>query len=114
MDKINPDHVMGNRSGTYEKVQGYDVLETGKSGLYLPIIPTGSESTYSVFEDGQFTPISKEEAYKYLRPIKDIPSAVDKPPIKQLIIDKIAKISGGGNIWINHNFKGKYLGPGEV
>ena len=44
MDRVNPEHEMGQRRGTYDKVEGFEVLEMGKSGLYLPIIPTGSES----------------------------------------------------------------------
>jgi hypothetical protein len=111
MDRVNPEHVMGQRSGTYDKVQGFEVLEMGKSGLYLPIIPTGSESTYSVLEDGNWRPISKEEAYKYMPPQRESePSAVQ---MRALIVDRIYKIKSGGHEWSNPHFKFKYLGPGQ-
>jgi hypothetical protein len=113
VERKNPEHVMGQRSGTYEKVQGYDVLETGKSGLYLPIIPSGSESTYSVLEDGVWSPISKDEVYQYLRPVSPS-SGGSGVNFRPLIIDKVAKLTGGGNVWTNPNFKGKYMGPGQA
>ena len=116
MDRVDPEHVHGKRSGTYEKVQGYDVLETGKSGLYLPIIPTGSEYQYVVDNNGNMEVIDKETAKKYLRPMS--PSTVSaieagKPSFRPLIIDKVAKITGGGSVWKNPNFKGVYMGPGS-
>lgn len=117
MDRVDPEHIAGKRSGNYEKVQGYDVLETGKSGLYLPIIPTGSEYHYVVDNNGNMEVIDKETVKKYLRPIS--PSTVSaieagKPQFRPLIIDKVAKISGGGNVWKNPNFKGVYMGPGST
>ena len=112
MEKANPEHVMGQRSGSYEKVQGYDVLEQGKSGLYLPIIPTGSNAKYTVFEGGKHVPIDYEDVKKYLRPVSSSMGGDDnKPKFRPLIVDKIYRISGGGNIWVNPNFKGQYMGP---
>jgi len=109
MDRVNPEHVMGQRSGIYDKVTGFEVLEMGKSGLYLPIIPTGSESTYSVLgEDGNWSPISKDEAFRYMPPPR--PSSGGVVPIRQLIVDRIFKIKSGGNEWVNPHFKYKYLG----
>jgi hypothetical protein len=100
------------RRGVYDKIQGYEVLETGKSGLYLPIIPTGSEATYSVLVDGQPVGISKEEIAKYLRPMNQPYAPITFRP---LIIDKVIKLTGGKNVWINPNFKGpRYLGIGEI
>lgn len=115
MDKINPDHVMGKRSGTFEKIQGYNVLESGKSGLYLPIIPTGSEYEYIINTDGESKPIDKETVKKYFRPSPP-PSSNNptKSEFRLLIVDKIAKITGGGNIWINPNFKDEYKGVGKL
>jgi hypothetical protein len=111
MDRVNPDHEMGQRSGTYDKVEGFEVLEMGKSGLYLPIIPTGSDSTYSILENGQWSPISKEEAYKYMPKASEAnPNAV---PMRALIVDRIYKIKSGGHEWTNPNFKLKYLGQGQ-
>lgn len=114
MEKINPEHEMGKRSGTFEKVQGYDVLESGKSGLYLPIIPTGSEYEYVVTEDGDSRPIDKEEVKKYLRPVSPSFNNPSKSEFRLLIVDKIAKITGGGNVWVNPNFKGSYQGIGKI
>ena len=113
VERTNPEHEMGQRSGSFERVQGYDVLETGKSGLYLPIIPTGTESSYSVFDENGWNPISKDEVYQYLRPVSPS-SGGSGVNFRPLIIDKVAKLTGGGNVWNNPNFKGKYLGPGTV
>jgi cephalosporin-C deacetylase-like acetyl esterase len=41
MEKVDPEYVVGQRSGTYEKVQGYDVLESGKSGLRIAGVVSG-------------------------------------------------------------------------
>lgn len=109
IERNNPEHEIGKRSGNYEKVQGYEPLENGKSGLYLPIIPTGSESTYTVLENGQFIPIDKEEVKKYLRPSGPSQSA-SGVNFRPLIIDKVYKLTGGGNEWVNPNFKGQYMG----
>jgi len=78
--------------------------------MYLPIIPTGSEYKY-VGIDGQ--EISKEELKPYLKPSGPYTpsSGVD---FRLLIIDKIAKITGGGNEWVNPDFKGEYKGLGSI
>ena len=111
-EKNGMEHTPGKRSGTFEKVDGYNMLESGKSGLYLPIIPTGSESSYSVLENGQWMPIAKEEVYKYLPPRTDSSSSF-KPEFRALIVDRIAKIKAGGNEWSNPGFIYEYLGPGK-
>jgi hypothetical protein len=104
---------MGKRSGEFEKVEGYDVLEKKGDNTYLPIMPTGSEASYSVLENGEFKPIDKEMVKKYLRPsgASSGDSGVD---FRLLIVDKIAKLTGGGNVWINPNFKGSYMGIGSL
>lgn len=112
VERENPEHEMGQRSGTYEKIDGYDMLEQGKSGLYLPIIPTGSESTYSISEDGKsHEPISYEEIKPYMKEYK--PSTGGSGvKFRPLIVDRIAKIKAGGNEWNNPNFVfGNYIGP---
>ena len=110
MAKINPDHVMKQRSGTYEKVQGFNVLEMGKSGLYLPVVPTGSDSVYGVMgEDGKLQVIPKEEAYKYMPPAREVNASA--PPVRQLIVDRIFMIKAGGNVWKNPHFIYEYVGP---
>jgi hypothetical protein len=104
----------GQRRGTYERLEGFDMLETGKSGLYLPIYPTGSEYVFAVMDGGKFVEFPKEEAKKYLKPSDGSAFNPDTVPVRQLIIDKIAKITGGGNVWINPNFKGSYMGVGSL
>ena len=52
----------GKRSGEFERLEDFNMLETGKNGLYLPIIPTGSEYEYAVMDNNKFVPISKDEA----------------------------------------------------
>ena len=110
--RVNPEHEFGQRSGTYDKVEGFKVTEMGKSGLYLPIIPTGSESSYSVMDNGQFQPIDKEEAKKYLPPYRG--ASASGVEYRQLIVDRIAMIKSGGNEWANPHFKFQYMGPGKV
>jgi len=113
VERKNPEHEMGQRSGTFEKIDGYDMLEKKGDAMYLPIIPTGSEASYTVMEDGEMKPIDKEQVYKYLRPSKPSSSGsgVD---FRLLIVDKIAMLTGGGNKWINPNFKGSYMGAGNI
>ncbi len=107
--KQNPEHEFKDRKGNYEKVQGFDVLEMGKSGLYLPIIPIASKSTYSIKnDDGSWQEVNFEDVKQYFpepRPKRDT------PPTKQLIVDRIARISAKGNVWTNPHFIYKYLGP---
>jgi hypothetical protein len=117
MAKKNPEYAeqeRGDRRGQYEKVAGFDYLEMGKSGLYLPIMPTETKSTYSVKEpNGENKIVSYEDLKLYLKP----PSSSSGSGIKylQLIVDNIAKISAGGNTWVNPNFKhDEYLGPGTI
>lgn len=113
VERVNPEHEFGQRSGTYDKVEGFKVTEMGKSGLYLPIIPTGSESSYSVMdESGQWQAIDKEEAKKYLPPYRG--GSASGVEYRQLIVDRIAMIKSGGNEWANPHFKFQYMGPGKV
>lgn len=107
--RVNPEHEFGQRSGTYDKVEGFKVTEMGKSGLYLPILPTGSEANYSIMEDGQWSQIDKEEVRKYLPPYRG--ASASGVEYRQLIVDRIAMIKSGGNEWMNPYFKLKYLGP---
>jgi hypothetical protein len=113
VERTNQEHEMGKRSGEFEKVEGYEMLEKKGDSTYLPIMPTGSEASYSVLENGEFKPIDKELVKKYLRPSKPSTggSGVD---FRLLIVDKIAKLTGGGNVWINPNFKGSYMGAGSL
>jgi hypothetical protein len=110
MKRVNPDHEFGKRSGTYDKVEGFKVTEMGKSGLYLPILPTDSKATYSIMDNGQWSVVEKDAIRKYLPQ----GSYVSSVPYRQLIVDRIAMIKSGGNEWVNPHFKFKYLGPGKV
>jgi hypothetical protein len=109
-ERTNPEHVMGQRSGEYEKVEGYDMLEKKGDKFYLPIIPTGSEYKFITI-DGQ--EISKEELKPFLKP-SGAPSPSSGVDFRLLIVDKIAKITGGGNEWVNPDFKGDYMGMGSI
>ena len=107
LERDNPDYEIGARSGTYEKQQGYEMLENGKSGLYLPVMPLQQEAAYSV--DG--SPISKEELIPYFKPSRPYtPSSGQQ--FRALIVDKIYAINSGGNTWQNpHYTMGPYVGP---
>ena len=102
-EKSGEQHVPGERSGDYEKVQGYSVIETGKNGLYFPVLPKNQKTiSYSVLDDsGARNEISKEEAIKYIPQRKQYDAPVQ---YRQLIVDRISKISAGGNTWDNPNF----------
>lgn len=112
-ERSNPEYVLGQRRGEYEKVEGYDVLEKKGDRLYLPIIPTGSEYKLYVMDGGEMTEISKEEAKQYLKPSGPYgsPSGVD---FRLLAVDNIIKLAGGGNQWVNSEFKGQWGGIGEI
>lgn len=117
MERIDPDYVTGQRSGNFEKIDGYKVLEKGPNGLYFPILPTGSEYKLFVDNDGKIEEIEKEKVQKFLKPASPSASKIasgDKAAFRLLMLDKIVKITGGGNVWINPNFKGEYKGLGSV
>lgn len=112
-ERTSPEHIMGQRSGEFEKVEGYDMLEKKGDKTYLPIIPTGSEYKYMFMDGGEMREISKEELKPFLRPSgSSAPSSgVD---FRLLILDKIVKITGGGNEWVNSDFSGEYRGLGSI
>jgi len=102
----NPEHEMGKRSGSFEKVQGYDVLETGKNGLYLPIIPLNlGKSTvgYLIMNNGQLQPIDIETIKPYFKPSRDYQPA-SGTDFRLLMVDRIKKIKAGGKDWNNPYF----------
>jgi hypothetical protein len=107
------DYTPGKRSGTYEKAEGYDMVEKGKSGLYLPIMITGSEYVITeVNENGEHHIVEKNDIKKYLKQT-DYSSSSGIDNKRQLILAKTHKITGGGNVWINTGINEKYMGPGE-
>jgi hypothetical protein len=84
------------------------LLREGGS-MYLPMILTGF--SYSILEDGEMKRINYFEVEKYLHPRSSGGSGVE---FCLLIIDKIAMLTGGGNKWVNSNFRGKYMGIGNI
>jgi hypothetical protein len=114
MNRINPNYVVGSKSGNYTPVEGYDMLEKGKNGLYFPIIPTGSEYVY-VICDGGCRVADKSEVKPFFKDVgKSYWSEEGKAPIRQLIVDRSVKITGGGHEWINDKIKSKWLGIGSI
>ena len=112
VERTNPQHEFGKRRGEYEKIEGYTMLESGKSGEYLPIIPTGSEAVYTIYENGNWKPVDYLSIKKYLK--EPSPSTFNPPSgvrPRQLILDKTFMITGAGNTWKNPSFPYKYLGP---
>ena len=107
VERTNPEHEFGKRSGTFEKVEGYEVLETGKNGIYLPIIPTNignSSKGYLYKEDnGAAKDISIEEIKPYLKPPSSY-SPASGTNFRLLMVDRISKINAGGNTWENPHF----------
>ena len=111
VERDAPEHEMGKRSGTFEKVEGYSVVESGKNGLYLPILPLGNKATYSTNDNGTWKVVDKEEIRKYLPTSK--PSApASGVAFRLLKLDNIYMLRGGGNEWVNPNFQLKYSGAG--
>jgi hypothetical protein len=108
-DRNNPEHEMGKRSGTFEKVQGYDVLESGKNGLYLPIIPLNlGKSTvgYLIMNDGgSLERIDPETIKQYFKPAYAPPAS--GTDFRLLMVDRISKIKAGGKDWNNPYFEFK-------
>jgi hypothetical protein len=115
MKRINPDYVVGPKSGNYKPVQGYDMLESGKNGLYFPIVPTGTEYVYVICGASGCKVASKNEVKPFFKETnKSYWSAEGKAPFRQLIVDRAVKITGGGHEWVNDKIKSKWLGIGNV
>jgi hypothetical protein len=115
MKRINPDYVVEPKSGNYKPVQGYDMLESGKNGLYFPIVPTGTEYVYVICGASGCKVASKNEVKPFFKETnKSYWSAEGKAPFRQLIVDRAVKITGGGHEWVNDKIKGKWLGIGNV
>jgi len=114
MKRINPNYVVGAKSGNYKPVDGYDMLEEGKNGLYFPIIPTGTEYVY-VICNGPCRVADKNEVKPFFKETnKSYWSEEGKAPFRQLIVDRAVKITGGGHELINDKLKSKWLGIGNV
>lgn len=110
IERTNPDYVsQSERKGNYEKVQGFEgLLETGKSGLYMPIIPKSEISKYFVEENGIWTEKPYEEISKYIAKPSSY-SGGSGVKYKQLLVDRIYKLAAKGNTFNNPNFMYKDL-----
>lgn len=108
VERTNPDHEFGQRRGTYEKLDGFKVTETGKSGLYLSIVPKGSfDAKYGIQTDNGYEDISKDEFQSYLPQTNYKPSSSGQD-FRPLIVDRIYKIKAGGNEWVNPHYTYKW------
>jgi len=121
----NPEWIIQQRKGEFEKVQGYKVLEFDKSGnLVLPIIPTKVISSVikvldengNIKEEISMAQI-KEKYGEFFRPSFFEPKANSGSGIdfRLLKVDNISKIAAGGKVWINPHFKYKeYLTSSSI
>lgn len=106
--RVNPDYEFKGQKALYEKVNGSDILVTGKNGLYLPILPLKSESSYKLeFKDGLMLTVLFEEVKKYMPEVKERTEGV--PIVNQLLVSRISKIESEINFWINYDFEYKGL-----
>ena len=106
--RINPDYEFKGQKALFEKVSGSDILLTGKNGLYLPILPLNSESSYKLqFKDGIMFTVLFEEIKKYMPETKERPEGI--PIFNQLLVSRISKIESEINFWINYEFEYKDL-----
>lgn len=114
----NPEWIVQQRKGEYEKVQGYNVLEFDKGGnLVLPIIPTKvlSSIVKVIGDDGNIVEEMSNEQIKnkyaeYFKPSFINPKPYEGGsgvPFRLLKLDSIARIAAGGKVWVNPHFKFK-------
>lgn len=112
----NPEYVVQQRKGGYEKIQGYNILEFDKSGnLVLPIIPLESRYVIVVMGDGgvqdkfQRTYELQEKYGQFFIPsfFGERGAPASGTEFRALKVDSISRISAGGAVWDNPNFKYK-------
>lgn len=106
IEKKNPEWEIQKRSGNYEKVDGFSVLEFGKDGkLILPIAdPIVKYSSYIYYDGNELKLITKEELTPYLPERKPYESA-SGVSFRNLNVDRVYKLSAGNAKWINSSFK---------
>jgi len=112
-EKTGDDYEVGARNSGYKDVEGYNMLLSGKSGLYFPIVlddfRTDQNSNYALMNDaGNYEVVSKEEIQKYLKPVSGTSTFVD---YRSLIVQRVFQIRAGGRTFINSEFPYEYLGP---
>lgn len=104
----NPDYEFKGQKAVYEKVSGSDILVSGKNGLYLPILPLKSDSSYKLqFNDGLMFTVLFEEIKKFMPETKERTEGI--PVFNQLLVSRISKIESEINFWINYEFEYKDL-----
>lgn len=111
-EKTENDYEVGPRQSSYSDVEGYNMLLSGKSGLYFPIVlekpETDQSSNYMILNDaGGYDVVSKDEIRKYLPVIKSS-TYVD---YRSLIVQRVYRIKAGKRIFDNPEFPYEYLGP---
>lgn len=109
VQKLNPDYEFKGRKGVFGKPEGYKNVEIGKNGLYLPIIPKKTESKYILKTGKGVKEVNLSDYQKYLPP----PSSGERvvpSEFRNLLVDRVYRISAGGHVWKNPNFEFKELG----
>lgn len=115
MLKINPDYEFSPRRGKYENVEGFSMVKTGKNGLYFEVVPSSSESVYTIIDDsGQHEIVEYADIQKYLPPKSPSKTSDEnKVEFRILLVDRTYKIKAGGADWVNPHFVFDYFGPGK-
>lgn len=114
----NPEWVVQKRNGEYQKVQGYNVLETDKNGnLGLPIVPLETKSKILFVGDGgSIHEIDKTQLLTWARASgfeeffipsfwKEYEPSGSGIDYRALKLDSIYRIAAGGAEWRNPHFK---------
>ena len=108
--KNNPDYEFTGKKTGFGKHEKFTVLRKrdidGKPTF--PILPYKQRYKYTILlDDGKQVPISNEEAEKYITPSKN-----GNIPYRNLFLENVYKINGGGATYTNPDFKyGEYYGP---
>lgn len=111
-EKTGDDYEIGARQSSYSDVEGYNMLLSGKSGLYFPIVlenpKTDQSSNYMILNDtGGYDIVSKDEIKKYLKPV----SGSTYVDYRSLIVQRVYRINASTRTFNNPEFPYEYLGP---
>lgn len=113
----NPDWEVQSRSGDYEKVKGYEVYFTKSGNLMLSISNfTSTSKYYKKEDDGSIKEIKLSEIQPYLKMSSSLKfsktqdnnnlktSTGSGVQFRNINVDKIYKLNGGGRSWNNNSF----------
>ena len=113
----NPDWEVQSRSGDYEKVKGYEVYFTKSGNLMLSISNfTSTSKYYKKEDDGSIKEIKLSEIQPYLKMSSSLKfsktqdnnnlktSTGSGVQFRNINVDKIYKLNGGGGSWKNNSF----------